>query len=102
MNAGPRRALGRIRALARKELMHILRDPQVLIFALGVPVLLLLLFGYAVSFDVDRIPLAVVDQRPGYCPGRLAEAAMWQSWSCLQIVADRELDRHRRMAGGTR
>ncbi|MCA9514774.1 MAG: ABC transporter permease [Myxococcales bacterium] len=54
--------LGRTGAIAMKEVMHILRDPQVLIFALGMPVLLLLLFGYAVSFDVERIPLVVVDQ----------------------------------------
>lgn len=53
---------GRTRAIALKEVMHILRDPQVLIFALGMPVVLLLLFGYAVSFDVEKIPLVVVDQ----------------------------------------
>lgn len=54
--------LQRTFAVASKEVMHILRDPQVLAFALGMPVLLLLLFGYAVSFDVEHIPLAVVDQ----------------------------------------
>ncbi|MCA9544768.1 MAG: ABC transporter permease [Myxococcales bacterium] len=57
--AGP---LTRIGALAQKELAHIRRDPQMLAFALLLPLLLLLLFGYAISFDVDRIPLAVVDQ----------------------------------------
>lgn len=56
--SGVRRAI----AMALKEVMHILRDRQVLVFALGMPVLLLLLFGYAVSFDVEYIPLAVVDQ----------------------------------------
>ncbi|MCB9726885.1 MAG: ABC transporter permease [Deltaproteobacteria bacterium] len=54
--------LRRARAMALKEVMHILRDRQVLVFALGMPVLLLLLFGYAVSFDVEHIPLAVIDQ----------------------------------------
>jgi ABC-2 type transport system permease protein len=54
--------LRRAYAMALKEVMHILRDRQVLVFALGMPVLLLLLFGYAVSFDVEHIPLAVVDQ----------------------------------------
>ncbi|MEZ4465213.1 MAG: ABC transporter permease [bacterium] len=55
-------ALVRIGALARKELAHLRRDPQMLAFALLLPVILLLLFGYAISFDLDRIPLAVVDQ----------------------------------------
>ena len=53
--------LGRTGAIAVKEVMHILRDPQVLVFALCMPLMLLLLFGYAVSFDVERIPLVVVD-----------------------------------------
>jgi ABC-2 type transport system permease protein len=62
MNARIRRVLLRTRAIASKEVMHILRDPQLLGFALVMPVLLLLLFGYAVSFDLHDIPLAVVDQ----------------------------------------
>lgn len=57
-----RRLLLRTRAIASKEVMHILRDPQLLGFALVMPVILLLLFGYAVSFDLHDIPLAVVDQ----------------------------------------
>lgn len=63
--SGRQRAWLRVRALASKEVKHILRDRQLMGFALVMPVLLLLLFGYAVSFDVDRspgIPLGVVDQ----------------------------------------
>lgn len=62
----PRARLARLalrtRAIAGKEVMHILRDPQLLGFALVMPVILLLIFGYAVSFDLHDIPLAVVDQ----------------------------------------
>ena len=65
---------GRTRAIALKEIMHILRDPQVLIFALGMPVVLLLLFGYAVSFDVEHIPLVLVDQDRTAESRELAEA----------------------------
>jgi ABC-2 type transport system permease protein len=52
----------RVGALARKEIIHIVRDIRVLYMALGLPVVLLVLFGYAVSFDLDRLPVAVVDQ----------------------------------------
>lgn len=52
----------RVGALAAKEATHIRRDPRVLYLALGMPVVMLLLFGYGVSFDIDRIPLAVVDR----------------------------------------
>ncbi len=52
----------RTRAVATKEFRHILRDPRSLILALGIPMLMLLLFGYALSLDVDEIPTAVADQ----------------------------------------
>jgi len=56
-----RRFLYRVGALAGKETIHIRRDPRTLGLALGMPVALLLIFGYGVSFDLDRIPVAVVD-----------------------------------------
>jgi ABC-2 type transport system permease protein len=51
----------RIRAIAYKEFLHILRDPRSLYMALAIPLLLLLLFGYALSLDVDRIPTLPYD-----------------------------------------
>jgi len=51
----------RTRAVARKEFLHILRDPRSLIMALALPLLMILLFGYALTLDVDRIPTLVYD-----------------------------------------
>ncbi len=48
-------------AMARKELLHIIRDPRSLMAALTQPVMVLLLFGYALSLDVDRIPTIIYD-----------------------------------------
>ncbi len=53
--------LRRAWAVARKEALHILRDVRSLVLALALPFLLLLLFGYALTLDVDRIPTVVVD-----------------------------------------
>jgi len=52
----------RVKAVARKEAIHILRDPRSLIMAVAIPMLLLLLFGYALSLDVDNVPVVVWDQ----------------------------------------
>lgn len=52
----------RTRAIARKEFLHILRDPRSLALALAMPVIMLLLFGYALSLDVDQIPTIVYDR----------------------------------------
>ena len=54
--------LRRTKAVARKEYLHILRDPRSLIAALVMPLLLLLMFSYALSLDVDRIPTHIYDQ----------------------------------------
>ena len=51
----------RVRAVARKEFLHILRDPRSLVMALALPILMILLFGYALTLDVDRIPTVVYD-----------------------------------------
>jgi ABC-2 type transport system permease protein len=56
-----RRSLARTITVARKEARHILRDTRSLIMALAVPFVLLLLFGYALTLDVDRVPTLVYD-----------------------------------------
>jgi ABC-2 type transport system permease protein len=53
--------LRRTRAVARKEFLHILRDSRSLVMALALPILMILLFGYALTLDVDRIPTVVYD-----------------------------------------
>jgi ABC-2 type transport system permease protein len=52
----------RVLAVARKEFLHIFRDPRSLGMAIAIPMLLLILFGYALKLDVDNVPLVVWDQ----------------------------------------
>ncbi|MFZ0427899.1 MAG: ABC transporter permease [Acidobacteriota bacterium] len=52
----------RLRAVSHKEFLHIVRDPQSLLMSLALPVIMMALFGYALTLDVDRIPLALFDQ----------------------------------------
>ncbi len=52
----------RIWAIMRKEFLEIWRDPRSLGFVLAMPVLMLLLYGYGISSDVKRVPLAVYDR----------------------------------------
>ena len=55
-------ALGRLWAYARREAMEIGRDPIRLGFALLGPMLLMIVFGYGISFDVEKLPYAVLDR----------------------------------------
>ena len=52
----------RLLAVARKEWIQLRRDRRSMILAFVLPVFLLLFFGYAISWDVDNLPLAVLDQ----------------------------------------
>ena len=51
----------KITAVARKELRQASRDPLTLTMLLGVPTMMLLLYGYAINFDVRHVSLAVQD-----------------------------------------
>jgi len=50
----------RMTALIRKEFIQVIRDPSSIAIAFVLPVVLLLLFGYGVSLDAKRVPLALV------------------------------------------
>jgi ABC-2 type transport system permease protein len=49
-------------AVTRKEFIHIFRDPRSLGMGILMPVIMLILFGYALTLDVDRVPLVIWDQ----------------------------------------
>lgn len=71
-------SLRRIFAIARKETLHVQRDPQALYLALGMPIMLLMLFGYGVSFDMDHLPVVLVDE-DGTPESRLVADAVFAS-----------------------
>ncbi|MFC1821529.1 ABC transporter permease [Thermodesulfobacteriota bacterium] len=51
----------KIKAIARKEFYHLIRDFRSLYLAFIIPLILIFLFGYALSLDVDNVVTAVVD-----------------------------------------
>ncbi len=75
------RSLVRLGAMAWKETLHIRRDPRTLYLALGMPVVMLFLFGYGVSFDLDHAPVGVADRDRTEASRALVDA----------VVASREL-----------
>jgi ABC-2 type transport system permease protein len=91
-------------AICRKELIHIRRDPASLIQVILIPVVLLLINGYALNFDLKAIPLAVYNQdgsRVSYGLVRRFEASRY--FQLQQQVSDYRtiaglLDRRRIMA----
>lgn len=64
----------RFLAFARKETLHILRDPRTMLILLVVPVLQILLFGFAISTEVKNARLAIFDPSPDPASRRVVEA----------------------------
>jgi ABC-2 type transport system permease protein len=54
--------LTRLLAMSRKEAIQLRRDPRSLAMAFLLPVALIVFFGYAISFDVKNIEMAVLDE----------------------------------------
>ena len=49
----------------QKELYHIFRDRRTLLILLGMPVVLVLLFGFAITNEIDNARIAILDQSKG-------------------------------------
>jgi ABC-2 type transport system permease protein len=56
----------RLFALIRKETLQIIRDPSSIAIAIGLPVVLLFIFGYGVTLDAKRVPVGIVADVPSH------------------------------------
>lgn len=83
--SGSTRAL---RALIRKESIEIRRDPITLGVAVLLPLILLFIFGYGISMDVQDVPLAVQDQARTQDSARLVDAFVQSGYFRLQRHVD--------------
>lgn len=55
-------SLRRALAIARKEWIQLRRDSRSMVLAFGMPVMMLVFFGYAISWDIRDLEIAVLDQ----------------------------------------
>jgi len=79
----------RVRAMARKEVIQIRRDIRTLIAALIMPVVLLFLFGYALSLDVNDIPTIIEDRDRTLLSRDLVQRLTASGYFSLVRYADR-------------
>jgi ABC-2 type transport system permease protein len=92
-------------AIARKEILHIVRDTRSLIAAIMQPLMVLLLFGYALSLDVDQVPTIVYDA--GHNADSIALVEQFRGSRYFQIIEEtdnyaaieRAIDQRRALVG---
>ncbi|HTN12792.1 MAG TPA: ABC transporter permease [Acetobacteraceae bacterium] len=56
--------LGQVLALIVKEMLAVLRDAKSRMVLIGPPLIQLLVFGYAATFDLNHVPVAIYNQDP--------------------------------------
>ncbi|GBU07254.1 ABC transporter permease [Bacteroidales bacterium] len=49
----------------KKEFLHILRDPRTLMILMAMPLVQLIIFGYAITTEINNSPMAVLDENKG-------------------------------------
>jgi ABC-2 type transport system permease protein len=83
-----------LKGLLQKEAFHILRDRRTLIVLIALPVVQVVLFGFAIRTDIDGVRLAVVDPAPDYATmalrDRFASAGIFRTVSVMARTADLE------------
>jgi len=76
----------RIWALVKKEARQITRDPSSIAVGIGLPVVLILLFGYGLSLDVKNVPVAVVLEDASPDAAELASTFQLSSYFQARLV----------------
>jgi len=71
--------------LIRKEIFHIIRDRRTLVVIIAMPIVQVILFGYAIRTDVDHVRLAIVDPSPD--PVTLAIRSHFDAAGVFETVA---------------
>jgi ABC-2 type transport system permease protein len=78
----------RILAIAVKELLQFRRDWRTALALLAMPVVLLLIYGFALSFDVTDIRLGIVDQSRSQSSRQLVQAFLKSGYFVQAAVLD--------------
>jgi ABC-2 type transport system permease protein len=81
--------VARVLAMARKETLQLRRDRRSMLLAFAMPLLLLVFFGYAITLDVDRLRLAVLDQDRSAASRHLIERLQAGDYFVLERTLDR-------------
>jgi ABC-2 type transport system permease protein len=86
--------------VCRKEFMHISRDRGALAFALGVPIVQLIFFGFAIDTNIRGIPTALYDQERTQQSRRLIDAFVNSDTFRIARVVDSDDEMYRMMRAG--
>jgi ABC-2 type transport system permease protein len=84
----------------RKELTHVLRDKRSLLVLVVVPAFMLVMFGYALSYDVSHVPIAILDNDRSVVSRDLISTCLRTEYfdDAARLTSESEIDRQ--LTGG--
>jgi len=86
--------VSRILAIGRKEFVHIFRDPRIIMSVFGMPLIQLILFSYALNYDITNIPTAILDQDKTTTSRQLIQSFSASGYFAIdkRISTERQID----------
>ncbi|HOA28951.1 MAG TPA: ABC transporter permease [Candidatus Cloacimonadota bacterium] len=84
--------LSRIHAIAQKEVFHILRDSRTLVIIILMPLLQLIIFGYAMNMELRQVPLVVQDNALNGASRALIDAFIHTDYFQVVPLAAKQLE----------
>jgi ABC-2 type transport system permease protein len=87
--------LRRLLAITRKEVVQLKRDKRSLVFAFVLPLFLLIIFGYAISWDVRNIAMVVLDYDHSQASRAIVDAMRSSSYFVVvdEVARPADVDR---------
>jgi ABC-2 type transport system permease protein len=82
----------RLRALMKKEFIHMRRDPRTLVFIFIMPIMMLLLLGYANNTDIRNVPTVVFDQSNSPASHSLLDSFASTGYFAFKYIAYSQTD----------
>ncbi len=80
-------------SLIKKEVLHIVRDPRTMVITILMPVVLLLLFGFAISTEVNDVRIAaVVDRHTDETRNLLEKIRVNHYFTFLGLTSENEVE----------
>ncbi|MBK9097568.1 MAG: ABC transporter permease [bacterium] len=88
--------LNRIYAIAKKEFRQLKRDKRLMFVIFFFPVMLLVMFGYAVNFDVKHVKIAVYDQEKSQLSRDFVNSLLQSEYFDLvdMVSSEKEINRY--------
>ena len=77
-------------SFVRKEFLHIFRDVRTMMILLGIPIILIILFGYAITTEIRSVPVAVLDQSRDEITSKLTDRIDASEYFDLYKIIDSE------------